>query len=305
MNGNGSNGNGGAAAIAAHDTVIAFSIPARNARGRIARIGPALTAILSAHDYPEPLCHLLGEALVLTILIGTTLQKEDGQTTLQAQAKDGVVNLLVCDYRAGEIRGYLGFDPEKPMPQTGAPLDDFFGEGYLAITLEQASADERYQGIVPLEGRSLSAAVQGYFSGSEQVPTLCRATVAPNKAGGWNAGGLLLQYLPHGEAGNIRLSARDDLPDWDHVLALATTVTGKELTDADLPLEDLLWRLFNEDEVRVVPAIHISRGCRCSPQHIRDVISRFSDTDIAEMRDDNGVISVNCEFCARIFPIDI
>jgi molecular chaperone Hsp33 len=299
-------GNGAGQAENGRDSVLGFTMPERDARGRLVRMGPTLTAILAAHDYPAPLGHLLGEALVLTVLLGTTLQKDGGQMTLQAQASGGPVDLVVCDYRAGAVRGYLRFDPKQASAvELGAPLAALFSKGYLAITLDQTAARERYQGIVPLEGASLSEAVEHYFSGSEQVETLIRTAVAPTQDGGWSAGGLLVQHLPKGETGGPRLSARTDkAEDWAHVAALAGTVTNEELADSALEHETLLWRLFHEDEVRVFKPLHLARGCRCSPQHVRDVLMRFPAEELDAMRDENGLVVVNCEFCARKFPID-
>ncbi len=296
------NGNGAAAAEA--DSVLAFTIPGRDARGRIVRMDATLGAILAAHAYPPPLRALLAEALVLTVLIGTTLKTAEGQTTVQAQSDGGIVDLLVCDYRCGEVRGYLRFDTDRAddiVPDM--PLPQLFGPGFLAITLDQMVEGERYQGIVPLEGDTLCHAVERYFAQSEQVPTLVRAAIAPDGHGGWIAGGLLVQHLPHGEIGGPRLDARDRSDDWTHVETLAATVTDAELTDAALGAGALLWRLFNEDEVRVTAPTALSRGCRCSTEHFREILARFPDDDLAAMRGTDGHIAVNCEFCSRLFPI--
>lgn len=299
------NGNGADHPVSS-GSVLAFTIPSRDARGRVVRLGPELTAILAAHDYPAPLCHVLAEALTLTVVIGSILQKGGGQTTVQTQSSGGVVDLLVCDYRAGEIRGYLRFDESRAQAlAVGVSLTEVFGTGYLAITIDQSASAERYQGIVPLEGDTLAQAVEQYFSGSEQVPTLVRA-VARREGGGWYAGGLLVQYLPHGETGGQRLTTRESVAeDWAHVAALAGTVAPQELADPGISNETLLWRLFNEDEVRVMPPVSLSRGCRCTVQHFKDVLSKFPAGDIESMRGDNGLIEVNCEFCARVFPIEI
>lgn len=300
------NGNGDAGGVAGGD-VLAFTIPARDVRGRTVRLGPALTAILAAHDYPAPLAHVLAEALVLTVLIGTTIRKSEGQTTVQAQSKDGIVDLMVCDYRGGAVRGYLRFDAERAKTlAVGASPVMVFGDAYLAITIDQAVTSERYQGIVPLEGDTLSHAVERFFSDSEQVPTLVRAAAEATGDGGWWAGGLLVQYLPRTEAGGSRPGEDTGFTDdWAHVSALASTITGSELTDPALAAEALIWRLFNEDEVRITPALPLTRGCRCTTRHFRDVLSRFAEADLAQMRGDDGMIEVNCEFCARVFPIEI
>lgn len=287
------------------DRLLGFTVPGRHARGRIIRIGGTLDLILSAHDYPEPLARLLAEALVLTALIGATLRPDEGQMTLQAQTQGGPVDLLVCDYRGGALRGYLRItDPERAAclgPE--AMLPDIFGAGYLAITLDQTASAERYQGIVPLEGDTLTHAAERYFAGSEQIPTLVRVGVEATPHG-WVAGGLLVQHLPRGEEGGPRLFVQDAHPDWQHIRALADTIQEAELTDAALPLETLLWRLFHEEEIRVTPAVDLQRGCRCSPEHIRNVLSRFSTDDLAEMRQDDGLVKVDCAFCAQSFHVD-
>jgi len=299
------NGNGqGLPVNGEYDRVLGFTIPGRHARGRLVRLGPVLDAILSNHGYPPAIERVLAEALTLTALLGSTLKGAEGQLTLQAQTQGGVIDLLVCDYRGGEMRGYLRHDPDRLAE---APVDPslfaLFGKGYLAITFDQAVTGERYQGIVPLEGGSLAEAVEKYFAQSEQIPSLVRLSLRA-EGRGHVAGGILLQHLPEGEDGRDRIHTRLDHPEWEHVSTLAATLTLGELTDAALPLDRVVWRLFNEEpEVRVLPILPLSRGCRCNPQHIRDVIGRFPAEEQASMADAEGLIHVDCEFCARRFPI--
>lgn len=287
------------------DNALGFTINARHARGRMVRIGPALDTILAAHAYPPALANLLAEALVLAGLLGSTLKHEEGQLTIQAQTEGGVVDLLVVDYRGGEMRGYLRYDAEKLAEAPASPsLFALFGKGYLAITFDQAASGERYQGIVPLEGGSLAQAAEHYFAQSEQIPSLVRVAVRDLGDGHYVAGGLLVQHLPEGEEGRERLHARLDHPEWHHVEALAQTVSPAELTDPSLPLDELLWRLFHEeDEVRTLPLGAISRGCRCSAEHIQSVIARFPPEERAAMADEHGLVHVDCEFCAKSFPV--
>lgn len=288
---------------AAIDVAVGFTLPGRHARGRLVRLGPVLGEILSAHAYPAPIARLLGEALVLAGLLGAMLKDADGQLTLQAQTEAGIVDLLVCDYKGGELRGYVRFDADRLAAAPRPTLADLFGKGYLAITFDQAATGERYQGIVPLEGGSLAEAAQHYFAQSEQIPSFVRLAVDDS---GHVAGGLLVQHLPEGEEGRDRLHTRLDHPEWDHVRILAETVRDGELTDAELPLETLLWRLFHEEEeVRVLGEVGLSRGCRCNAEHIRSVLSRFSAEERAAMADADGMIAVDCEFCSRAFPVAI
>ena len=286
------------------DRILGFSVGGRNVRGRVVRLDASLNAVLAGHDYPAPVARLLGEALVLTALLGSMLREDEGQLTLQAQSKGGFVDLLVCDYRAGAVRGYLRHDATRTLPD-GADLATIFGDGHLAITLDPTAAAERYQGIVPLEGASLADAAEGYFTNSEQLPTLVKLAIDGDATTGWRGGGLLVQHLARAEIGGERLSLSDMHPDWQHVLALAATMTNAELTDLALTEEVLLWRLFHEEEVRVQPGPTPVRGCRCTLAHIRDVLGTFPAEDRAEMAGDDGRIKVDCAFCARHFMVDL
>ena len=288
----------------AFDRPLLFTIPDCDARGRIVRLGPVLDTILSAHRYPPPVKHLLAEALVVTALLGTLLKDGQGQLTVQAQTKGGMVELLVCDFREGELRGYVRHDLAR-LPTLGAnpPLSALFGEGYLAVTFDLASTAERYQGIVPLEGSSLAQAFEHYFRQSEQVPTLIRVAVR-STGQSCVAGGLLIQHLPEGEEGRERLHVRLDHPAWEHVATIGATVRHDELLDPTLDMEAIVWRLFHEErEIRVTPGPQLVRGCRCSLEHFCDVIARFPAEDRAEMRNPEGQIVVDCEFCSRAFVL--
>ena len=164
------------------------------------------------HEYPAVIEKLLAEALTLTALLGALLKEPQGQLTLQAQTEGGIIDLLVCDYLGGELRGYVRHDAEKLAALPAEPtLQDLFGKGYLAITFDQPLAKERYQGIVPLEGKNLGEAAQSYFAQSEQIPSLVRLA-AEKRGGHWFAGGLLLQHLPEGEEGRERLPPGSTIP---------------------------------------------------------------------------------------------
>jgi molecular chaperone Hsp33 len=286
------------------DVALGVTIPARNARGRIARIGLSLDKILSSHNYPAPVEHLLGEALVLTALLGSMLKEPEGQVTLQAQTENGIVDLLVCDYLGGQLRGYVRHDAARLAEAGPNPsLFALFGKGYLAITFDHPVMKERYQGIVPLEGESLAKAAESFFAQSEQIPSVVRLA-AEKRLEGWSAGGLLFQHLPEGEEGRERIHTRLDHPDWPHVAILAGSVKPEELTDPALPLDDIAWRLFHEEaEVRTLDPLPLSRGCRCNPDYVRSVVARFPKEERAEMVGPDGLIRVDCEFCSQSFPI--
>ncbi len=286
------------------DVSLGVTIPARHARGRAVRLGHTIDAILANHAYPPVIETLLGEALALTALLGSLLKDAQGQMTLQAQTQNGIVDLLVCDYLDGELRGYVRHDDERLAEAGPNPsLFALFGKGYLAITFDQASTKERYQGIVPLEGDSLGQAAQSYFSQSEQIPSLVRLAAAKGEDG-WTAGGIIFQHLPEGEEGRERIHTKLDHPEWGHVAVLAGSVKDGELLDRSLPLDELVWRLFHEEtEVRILPAVSLSRGCRCDAAYVRSVIARFPADERVAMVGEDGFIRVDCAFCATDFPI--
>lgn len=293
------------------DHILAFTIPDMHARGRAVRLGPLLDEILSAHAYPPAIRNLLAEALVICALIGSLLKdgtdgEQGSQMTMQVQTQGGIVDLLVCDYRAGEIRGYVRHDAERlAMHGANPSLYALFGQGYLGVTFDLATTGQRYQGIVPLEGDTLSECCQRYFVQSEQVPTLLRVGV---RCEGERcvAGGLLVQHLAEGEEGRTRLHVRIDHPEWDHVAALAGSTRHDELVDPHLSLQALVWRLFHEErEVRVEAGGQLTRGCRCSAEYYQQVLGKFSHDDLAEMRGDDGLISVDCAFCSKKFDVGL
>src|SRR5947209_4929501 len=194
------------AATSADDTILPFKVEALDLRGRVVRFGPAIDAILSRHSYPAPVAKLLGEAIVLTVLLGSTL-KFEGRFILQTQS-DGPVRMLVIDYTTpGMVRGCARFDANRIAEAVAAGAADagaLMGRGHLAMTIDQGPDTARYQGIVALEGKDLEHAAHEYFLRSEQIPTRVRLAVAEelraSPEGGahqhWRAGGLLLQFLP-------------------------------------------------------------------------------------------------------------
>ena len=286
--------------------LLAFTIPTRHARGRLVRLDTTLEEILAAHDYPAPIKHLLAEALVLAVLMGGLVKDDGSQVTMQAQTEAGAVSLLVCDYQGGQLRGYVQYD-DALLSELGAnpSLFALFGKGYLAITFDLAGGKGRYQGIVPLEGDSLSEACERYFYQSEQVPTLIRAAVRSD-GDGIRAAGILVQHLPEGEEGRERLHAKLDHPEWEDVAVLSGSLRHEELLDPDLSLEAIAWRLFHEEEeVRIQKGAEIAKGCRCSVEHYREVLERFPEADRVEMRDDDGIVMVDCAFCSKQFGIAV
>jgi len=304
---------------ATDDIVQPFEVAALDLRGRVVRLGPALDDILSRQDYPAPISKLLGEAIVLTVLLGSSL-KFDGRFILQTKA-DGPVRMLVVDYRSpGKVRACAQFDPSALEGIQGKPAAAhagyLLGHGHLAMTIDQGADMNRYQGLVALTGGSLEEAAHEYFLRSEQIPTRVRLAVAEEFRAGsdgprhrWRAGGMLLQFLPK-KAERMRGPDLDpgDAPEgmtphavpvddaWVEGQSLIATVEDIELIDPDLSSERLLYRLFHEHGVRVFNSSGVEAKCSCSRGSVTDMLKSFSKDDRDHMIQD-GVISVTCEFC--------
>lgn len=220
-------------APAGDDAVLPFEVEGLDVRGRVIQMGPELTKLLARHDYPLPVSRLLGEAIILAVLLGSSL-KFEGQFLLQTQT-DGAVDMLVVDYRTpGDIRAYARFDADRvAAEEASAALEpsSLLGKGILAMTIDQGVHTSRYQGIVQLDGGTLEDVAHTYFAQSEQIPTVVRLGVAElmSRTDGrlshsWRAGGLLVQFLPQAAH---RLGHRD-LPGGD-----APGGLGGETDEAD------------------------------------------------------------------------
>jgi molecular chaperone Hsp33 len=315
-------------APAGDDSVRPFVVEALDVRGRAIQMGPALDAILERHDYPPAVSRLLAEAIVLAVLLGSSL-KIDGRFTLQTETA-GPVDMLVVDYRtSGAIRAYARYDADRVAAAEadgGASSGALLGRGTLAMTIDQGAAASRYQGVVPLEGESLEEVAHTYFRQSEQIPTRVRLAVAEMQsreaAGGmrhsWRAGGLIVQFLPDSpermrqadlpggdapEGAETEIDEDDEDDSWVEARSLAETIQDDELTDPAVPVETLLYRLFNERGVRVFNAMPVRDECSCSREKISGMLATFSATEIAESTED-GVISVTCEFCGTSYEFD-
>ena len=282
------------------DFVAPFQLETGAVRGRIVRLGPAIDAILTRHAYPEPAAALLGETCALAALVGASL-KFDGRLIVQAQG-DGPVGFVVADYDTeGALRGYCRFDAARlAQVAPGAPVGGLLGRGAFVMTIDQGPDMERYQGVTALEGESLAAAAETYFSRSEQTPTRLGLAVGQADTGDgrrWRAGGLLIQNIAGDEARGSTEEA------WATAGALFATVGDDELIDPTVPAEALLWRLFHEEGVRLFAARPLEASCRCSEERIVAVLNAFDVEERANMVETDGRIRVTCEYCARVYAL--
>jgi molecular chaperone Hsp33 len=303
--------------VPADDLVLPFRTVRSDVVGRVVRLGPLVHAILSRHAYPEPVSYALGEALALTAMLGSAL-KSTAKLILQTKT-DGPLDFLVADFeQPGRVRGYANFDKADAKLAVSKGRGDqgaLLGTGHLAMTIDPGGGRDRHQGIVAIGREPLLTAAHEYFHRSEQLPTFIQLAVARHygpvgdgsrRGWRWRAGGLMIQQLPReggkrrleGEAHDSSLDGEDD-ENWNRARHLAATVEDHELIDPTLAPERLLYRLFHEEGVRVVPATGLAEACRCSRERVDMYLRRFDAGELAELREPDGGITVTCEFCSR------
>ena len=285
----------------ATDLLLPFLIDARSIRGRLVRLGPAIDAVLSGHDYPLPVATRVAEAVALTATLAGAL-KYTGIFTLQIQA-DGAIPLLVVDISSeGEFRGYARFDAdklaeaEKTDPALG-PVPRYLGKGFLAFTVDQGADTERYQGIVELTGKSLEECAKLYFEQSEQLETATLLAARPPRGPeGWQAAALMIQRMPLVAHSPI-LTAEEADENWNRATILLSSTKESELFDPGLPAAGLLHRLYHAEQLELHEMRPLRMHCRCSRMRVETTLKSFPRAEMEELKDENGHIVVTCEYC--------
>lgn len=288
----------------AADFVLPFDIVGAGVRGRLIRLDASSARALSAHALPEAVARIAGEMLGLAALLGTAL-KLDGRLTAQTKS-DGPLDLIAADYYGAQadrpkgVRGFARLDAERYAALGDTPsFAALAGAGSLAITVEPRLGDKTYQGIVTLSPDGVAASAETYFAQSEQLPTLVRLAAAPlythgSREASWRVGGLMLQVTP---------GAPRPGEDWERTSVLAGTVEDIELVDTALSAETLLWRLFHQEEVRVLPAEPIAFRCDCDGERIAAVLRSYPPEERAGLADPDGILRARCEFCGRVHEV--
>jgi len=292
------------------DFVRPFLLEVPGLLGRLVRLGPLVDTVLTRHDYPDQVARLLGELLALAGTLSSLL-KYEGTFTLQTKG-DGPVRLMVADVTsAGELRGYaeVASADVQAVEDGGADAGSagvarLLGRGYMAFTVDLAPDGERYQGIVELTGDSLADCVNHYFRQSEQLKTAFKLA-AERRNGAWRAGALFLQQMP--ETGGTWTPGLPDEPedivlgsgeedDWRRALAFMASCRDDELLSESLPADDLLYRLFHEERVRVYRMRPLSLGCRCSRERLETILRSLPADEVRDMTVDGEVV-MTCQFC--------
>ncbi|MDN0123692.1 Hsp33 family molecular chaperone HslO [Yersinia aleksiciae] len=271
-----------------HDQLHRYLFANHAVRGELVSVNETYQQVLANHDYPPAVKKLLGEMLVATSLLTATL-KFDGDITVQLQSTDGPLTLAVINgNNQQEMRGVARFKSEISDEST---LKEMVGNGYLVITITPAKG-ERYQGVVALEGETIGACLESYFMQSEQLPTrlFIRTGEVEGKAA---AGGMLLQVMPAQERNE---------DEFDHLAQLTTTIKAEELFT--LPANEVLYRLYHQEEVTLYEPQNVSFRCTCSRERCADALVTLSEDDIDEMLAQDGNIDMHCEYCGSHYLFD-
>ena len=309
--------------FAGDDVVVPYAVEPLDVRGRAIQMGPMLDAILKRHAYPQDVSFLMAELVVLSVLLGSSL-KFDGNFILQTQS-DGPVSLAVVDFSTPDsVRAYARYDAEaiaKAMEEGKTSPRELLGNGVMALTIDQGEHMQRYQGIVALDGASLEEVAHQYFQQSEQIPTKVKLSVAQiirrledgTVENAWRAGGMITQFLPEASE---RIVTRDlpggrddeetaDIDDddaWMEATALVGTIGDDELTDPNITVERLLYRLFHEHGVRVFEGIPVRDNCTCSREKVISLVKSFEDDPTKPHAQEDGY-ETKCEFCSTVYRI--
>ncbi|XBS69508.1 Hsp33 family molecular chaperone HslO [Acerihabitans sp. KWT182] len=273
--------------MAIHDQLHRYLFEHYAVRGELVSLRDTYRQVLGQHDYPPCVKNLLGEMLVATSLLTATL-KFKGEITVQLQG-DGPLRLAVINGdHEQHMRGVARIDGAIDDNST---LHQMVGNGYLVITLAP-NEGERYQGVVGLEGEHLADCLENYFLQSEQL--LTRLFIRTGRHGGdVAAAGMLLQVLPAQNASE---------EEFNHLAQLTATVKAEELFD--LPANEVLYRLYHQDEVTLYPSQEVSFRCTCSRQRCADALLTLSEHELREMLDQDGKIDMHCDFCGSLYRFD-
>lgn len=290
------------------DFVQPFQIEDAGLRGRLVRVGPALEKALAPHGYPPVVAELLGETVAIALVLASGL-KYDGMFTLQTST-NGPIGVLMADVSSdGDFRCYARYDTDAVAALTASDerpsLGRLLGAGHIAFTVDQGPDTERHQGITEIVGSSLVDCAHNYFRQSEQTLTALSVAAQPGIGGqGASAGIVMIQRLPSASRlGEQAPEAELEDEHWRRSVLLMSSVTPDELLNTDLAPQDLLFRLFHEDGVRLYTAYTVSNVCRCSADRVSVTLRSLQRSELDEMADD-GRVTVTCEFCKTDYVYD-
>ncbi|NRD71998.1 Hsp33 family molecular chaperone HslO [Shewanella sp. VB17] len=252
-------------------------------RGELVQLEKSYQEVLAAHDYPTVIQCLLGQLLAATSLLTATL-KFDGDISVQLQGNGPVSFAVINGNNLQQLRGVARFNGEL---SDDADLQQLFGKGQMIITLSPKEG-ERYQGVVAMSQPNLAACLEDYFTQSEQL-----ATSITLFANGKQAAGILLQELPSEDDHNV---------EFEHLTQLTATIKAEELFE--LEAEDVLHRLYHQEEVLLFDPVIVTFSCTCSRERSASAIRTVSREEIASIIAEMGKVQMGCDYCNTSYEFD-
>ncbi|WP_028024296.1 Hsp33 family molecular chaperone HslO [Enterovibrio calviensis] len=271
----------------AQDSLHRYLFDGVSVRGELVQLSETYQQLTGGKDYPAPVKQMLGELLVATSLLTATL-KFEGSITVQIQG-EGPVSLVVVNGNHNQVmRGTSRWQDELPESAT---FKELVGKGQMVITIEPEKG-ERYQGIVALEADTLEACLEDYFARSEQLKTRLWLRTGEFE-GQARAAGMLLQILPGDESKE---------EEFDHLAQLTDTVKSEELFS--LEAQDVLYRLYHQEEVKVYEPESVSFKCTCSRERSASAIAAIERQEVEQMVAESGNIKLHCDYCGADYEFD-
>ncbi len=294
------------------DNCTPFHIHAGAFAGRFVRLDEVLQNVLGRHNYPENVSAALAETTALAVLLANAL-KYKGLFTLQIQG-NGPVSVLVADVTSeGKVRACAKFDEEKlksakTLRKTDEVIEEvphLVGGGYMAFTIDQGAETELYQGVVDLQGKTLTELALRYFKQSEQIDTVLKLFVKrpEGESKSWQSAGIILQKTPVKGGKNLAIDEDALAEAWNEAGIFMNSLSADEVFNADLSATDILQRLFHADNLVVAKAKAYEFGCRCSRDKLFSTLSGFGKQEIEEMAEE-GKITATCSFCSEKYVFD-
>lgn len=293
-----------------NDKCIFFNLDNNAFRGRIVRMDNVLKDIFSHQTYPDNVAAAVAETSALSVLI-SSLMKFEGIFTLQMQGS-GPLSVLVADVTSeGKVRATAKYDGKaiedaQLLRKTEGqiePTPHWLEHGNLIFTIDQGKNTDLYQGVVDLQGKNLAECALRYFKNSEQIDTHLRLFLQKDE-GAWKSAGILLQKMPTNGGNKEAFADENELNElWNEDKILTDSLKQNEIFDNNLSMEDILFRLFHEHQVRVTKTSEYHFGCRCSKEKLLNTLSSMKREDIDDMVED-GKITATCNFCGQVYCFD-
>ena len=293
------------------DICTSFHIENGAFRGRLVRLNKVIDTILQKHQYPTPVSAVIAESSALAAILASSI-KYDGLFTLQTES-NGPVSMVVVDVKSdGTMRACAKFD-EAHLEQAQAlrkmsgeiePAPHLMGEGHLAFTVDQGPDTQLYQGIVDLQGKTLTDCALRYFKQSEQIDTALQLFLLPpqGESKSWSAAGIMIQKMP--VKGGKEFLDEDAAKDaWEQAQVFLHSLTADEVFNADLSAEEILHRLYHDNKLVITKSLEYKFGCRCNREKLLKTLRSFGKEEIEHLVE-NGKITAECHFCGEKYVFD-